>query len=298
MKHPFRISAISLIVFVLVAATFGSPVVQNGQDGDPLTGARIYDNWMTALDLKPPEEDQPLWGEQDNNTRSGEVTWRCKECHGWDYKGEEGAFGSDSIRFTGFPSLMAAVGTSQEEVIAHLDGSNNLSHNFLDITNPNAVNDLAVFLRTMQADMALIIDYETGLALGDENSGEALYRLACAECHGSTGRRINFSSSVSPLYVGDLAAVDPWKTAHIIRFGTAVGTMPGTEELGWSLSTVADLLVFSQTLPRGNPNFAIFQENSDEAIVPQGETEPMLWAVMAILLVIAGGLAWGEFRKR
>ena len=74
--------------------------------------------------------------------------------------------------------------------------------------------------------------------------------------------------------------------------------MPGTEEAGLSIGNVADLLAFSPTLPRGNPNYSSFKEIQDEAIERQGETEPMLWAAAAILLVIAGGLAWEEIRKR
>jgi len=297
MKTPIWITLFCLAVISVLAAKSGSLPEQNGQPGDAVAGARIYQNWMIALDIKPPEGDQPLWSEQESNERSGDVTWRCKECHGWDYKGAEGAFGPGSVRYTGFPSLEGSVGTSQEEVLAWLDGSNNPNHNFLEITNPNALNNLAVFLRTMQADLALIIDYDTGEAMGDEISGAELYASACEECHGSTGRRINFSAAGSPLYVGDLATVDPWKTAHAIRFGSVLGDMPGTEEVGWSLGKVADVIAFSQTLPRGNPNFAIFQEIPDEAIDRQGETDPMLWLAAAILLVVAGGLAWGEFRK-
>ena len=298
MKRSRWILLVCLAVLPLLAAKRGVPPIQNGLPGDPVAGARIYQNWIIALDVRPPEGDQPLWGEQDSNERSGDVTWRCKECHGWDYKGSEGAFGPSSIRYTGFPSLEGSVGSSQEEVLAWLDGSNNPQHNFLEITNANALNDVAVFLRTMQADLALVIDYETGEALGNENSGAELYASACEECHGSTGRRINFSAAGSPLYIGDLASVDPWKSAHAIRFGSVLGDMPGSEELGWSLGKVADVIAYSQTLPRGNPNFAIFQEVPDEVIARQGETDPMLWLAAAILSVIAGGLVWGELRKR
>jgi len=38
----------------------------------------------------------PLWATQSSNTRSGKDTWRCKECHGWDYMGVDGAYGSGS----------------------------------------------------------------------------------------------------------------------------------------------------------------------------------------------------------
>jgi mono/diheme cytochrome c family protein len=289
-----------LVLFglLLLAAVLGEIPEQTSLPGDPLAGARIYDNWMTALDLNALEGDHPLWATQESNTRSDDVTWRCKECHAWDYKGADGVNGPSSIRYTGFPSLTRAVGSSQEELLAWLDGTNNPDHNFLQFTNPNAVNDLAIFLRTMQVDLALLIDYESGLALGNELAGESLYLNTCAECHGDSGRRIDFSSGGSPLYVADIAAVDPWRTVHVVRFGTAVGNMPGTEELGWSLSSVADLLAYAQSLTRGNPNFTISEQLTTEEADIQGETTPILWATAAILMVIMIGLIWSEIRNR
>jgi thiosulfate dehydrogenase len=281
------------LVLVLVSAVSGSLPEQTRMPGDPIMGARLYDNWMLALDLKPPEGEQPLWSLQSENPRTGQVTWRCKECHGWDYKGAEGAYGPQALRYTGFPNLSGMVGASQDEVVAWLDGTNNASHNFLQFTHSIALDDLAVFLRTMQVDMALIIDYETGKALGDEAAGRELYLQTCERCHGTNGRELNLGGGI-PLYVGDLAAVDPWHTVHVVRFGTPQDRMPGTEEMGWSLRNVADLLTYAQSLPRGNPNYTITNDLPGElAVERQGEIGPIAWGAAAILLLIGGALAWG-----
>ena len=77
----------------------------------------------------------------------------------------------------------------------------------------------------------------------------------------------------------------------MVRFGTAAGNMPGTEELGWSLSSVADLLAYAQSLPRGNPNFTISEQVTAEEVDVQGETTPILWATAAILAVIMIGFS-------
>ncbi|MFQ5408280.1 MAG: hypothetical protein ACE5FI_07670, partial [Anaerolineales bacterium] len=69
--------------------------------GDPLRGGLLYDKWWVPLGLDQPEDDHPLWATQDSNTRSGKDTWRCKECHGWDYQGVDGAYGGGS-HMTGF----------------------------------------------------------------------------------------------------------------------------------------------------------------------------------------------------
>ncbi|MDA1329502.1 MAG: c-type cytochrome [Chloroflexi bacterium] len=293
MKSIFAPIFFGLLAILAIAAMTGSPVFQSGLVGDSISGGRLYDNWMVALDLKAPTSDQPLWALQDENPRNGQVTWRCKECHGWDYKGSEGAYGIGSFRFTGFPELSSMIGASQEDVIAWLDGSNNASHNFIQFLDPNAINDLSAFLRTMQIDLALIIDYETGQSLGEEQNGSRLYAAACSDCHGPDGTEINFSSGGLPLYVGDLASVDPWHTVHVVRFGSPPRNMPGTEARGWSLRNVADLLAFAQTFPRGNPSYRIMNDTRDDVSIDrQGEMQPLLLGVILILAVIGSGLLW------
>ncbi len=284
---------IPIILLSSMGAVPGRSADKNGLPGDPLAGGLIYDNWITALDLKVPEGDQPLWEDQTANPRSGEITWRCKECHGWDYKGFEGAYGPTSVRYTGFPGLSGIIGSTQEEIIAWLDGTNNPEHDFLSISDPNALDDLAVFLRTMQIDAALLIDYRTGISLGDEEAGRALYLQSCSDCHGNSGDEINFSSSARPLFVGDFAAVDPWRTVHKIRFGTITGDMPAAEASGWSLSEIADVLAYSQNLTRGNLNYSITHKVSDETSIDrQGEIEPIIWAAAIIVIIILGGILW------
>ena len=63
---------------------------------DIIQGARLYDNWYAALNVLPPAGNMPIWARQTTNSRSGGDTWRCVECHGWDYRGSFGAYGSGS----------------------------------------------------------------------------------------------------------------------------------------------------------------------------------------------------------
>ena len=53
-------------------------------------------------------QDHPLWQlrpDQTTNTRTGAATWRCKECHGWDYMGVDGQYGHGPHK-TGFPGIL------------------------------------------------------------------------------------------------------------------------------------------------------------------------------------------------
>jgi mono/diheme cytochrome c family protein len=229
------------------------------------------------------------------------ITWRCVECHGWDYKGADGAYGPYSNHFTGFTGLDGMIGASQDQVLAWLDGTNNPEHNFLHPTNATALNDLAAFLRTMQVNTDLLIDPDTGAALGDNDAGRDLYESACASCHGDNGAKINFGSSLEPLYLGDIAVEDPWQAMHKIRFGSpTTGRMPSSEEENWSLSMAADVLAYMQTLQRGNPDFAILSANPDQPVPveQQARIDPLVWGAFAIMAVVGLSVAWDLFFKR
>src|SRR3990172_5236428 len=59
-------------------------------------GGRLYDDWIKTSGVATPSGNSTLWAGQTTNTRSGKDTWRCKECHGWDYKGKDGAYSKGS----------------------------------------------------------------------------------------------------------------------------------------------------------------------------------------------------------
>ena len=300
MKRIVGITFFALLSFTfLLAAARGFPPEQGELQGDPIAGARIYDNWILALDLVPPEGNHPLWDNQDTNRRSGVVTWRCAECHGWDYKGVDGAYGPYSNHYTGFTGLGNAVGASQEQVIALLDGSVNPEHNFLAHTNSTALNDLAAFLRTRQIDTDLIIDSDNGVVLGDRRVGRNIYIDACISCHGENGEQINFGNAQNPLYLGDMAVADPWQSLHKIRFGSPTSDrMPAYEDKDWSLSMIADVLAYTQTLPRGNPEFDILGDGQITDVEGQGQIEPIIYGGFAILLVVVLSLGWDIYTQR
>jgi hypothetical protein len=113
--------------------------------GSPGRGGQLYDRWWSVLGVDAPAGDQPLWATQTTNTRSGVDTWRCKECHGWDYKGKDGAYGSGS-HATGFPGVMGMAGKDPNEVLAILKGSTSPDHDFSAVMDDQALIDLALFL--------------------------------------------------------------------------------------------------------------------------------------------------------
>lgn len=301
MKRALATTFLSLLACLLVlAAGRGASPDLGGLPGDPIEGGRIFDNWILALDLAPPAGDHPLWDNQDNNTRSGVITWRCVECHGWDYKGAAGAYGPYSSHYTGFRGVESAIGATQDEVLDRLNGTFDPDHDFLRYTNSTALDDLAAFLRTQQIDMNLIIDPFTGQALGDRQLGALIYFDSCSSCHGANGDAINFGDLVEPLFLGDLAVGDPWQTVHKIRFGsTSTAQMPSSEKMGWSLSRVADVLAYAQSLRQANPDLNIISADPNATLdtETQGQIEPIIWGAFILIAVVFVNVALDTYNS-
>ncbi len=242
--------------------------------GDPLRGGLMYDKWWVVLGADTPEDDHPLWATQDTNTRSGKDTWRCKECHGWDYKGAEGAYSSGS-HSTGFPGVFSLDGADPSEILDALTGGVNPDHDFSTVMDEQALVDMALFISQEMLDSSLVI--EDKMALSDDlETGEALYLSTCADCHGEDGRQINFGAADDPDYVGTIATDNPWEFIHKMRFGQPGTGMPSSIDIGWSLDEIGAVLAFAQTLPTEAP------ENVDPAAIAGGLLYDKWWAVLGL----------------
>ena len=176
-------------------------------------GGQLYDNWWKATDdTAKPEKNHPLWKEQSTNQRSGYDTYRCKECHGWDYLGKDGAYGKGS-HFTGFKGVYEA---GQKMSIEELQS----------VLGKKAVG-------------------------GNERTGSYLFRRNCAHmCHGMAGVAINFGDAEKPEFVGTIASDNPWEFIHKVRAGQPGTRMPSAIINEWSEKELLDLLSFARTLPK------------------------------------------------
>ncbi|NOZ06805.1 MAG: cytochrome c [Chloroflexi bacterium] len=235
---------VSLLLVVVVAA----------QGGSAQRGGQLYDNWFKVVGASP-TGNMPLWATQSTNTRSGEDTWRCKECHGWDYKGVDGVYGSGSHK-TGFPGVYAARTKSVDDIVAALKGGTNADHDFSADMSDADLTDLATFITTAVVDTDLIIDPATKAVKGNATDGKALYDSTCAACHGADGLAIDFHAGTDegPEFVGTVANENPWELFNKIRSGQPGEAMPAQLDPSsmtgsWTLDEVSDVLAYAQTLP-------------------------------------------------
>jgi thiosulfate dehydrogenase len=211
-------------------------------------GGQLYDTWWEVIGAEEPSGDQPLWGTQTTNTRTGTDTWRCKECHGWDYRGAEGAYGSGS-HFTGFPGVLDVASMSSDELLAWLNGESNADHDFSGVMDETALNALVTFLQQEAVDITPYVN-DDGTVNGDPLNGRDLFGGTCAACHGVDGKTMNFGNEEEPEYVGTVAGDNPWEFFHKASFGHPGVPMPSGRALGWTEQDIADVLSYAQTLPR------------------------------------------------
>ena len=231
MKRPitflFLIAALGAGMFAVFQRAHAKALPQ-----DLIAGAQLYDKWYAALGVDAPQGNMPIWGRQNTNSRTGADTWRCSECHGWDYKGVEGAYASGSHK-TGFPNVMKlASEMPEEEIIAHLKGSKDPAHDFSSYMNDTQLIQLAAFLKEGLIDDDQYID-DVSLKVINANvaHGKTLFENTCVECHGADGTKIVFRTEGVDEYLGSVANRDPWRFLHRTRFGTAGTEMPIGMEL-------------------------------------------------------------------
>lgn len=225
-----------------------SSVTNAACDGaDSTRGGLLYDKWWAVTGATAPTTDHARWALQSTNTRSGADTWRCKECHGWDYKGSAGAYNSDSSHFTGFTGIRGTTLGAQDVFdtlkTAHGFGAAGLAD--------SDIWDLAMFVLEGTIDTDTIID-ANGAFTGTVATGQTLYddgigsNIACAVCHGADGLTIEFHAGE---FLGTLADDNPWEFQHKMRFGQPDTAMPSSISGGGTTQDVADLGAYAQTLP-------------------------------------------------
>ncbi len=227
-----------LAVALVLGAFSAAPAVADDLQGSIARGGRLYDKWFKEIGAPKPTETHALWPAS-NTKKSGNVTWRCKSCHGWDLKGADGAYANGSYK-TGITGLTAYAGRDPGDVVAILRSP---EHGYDGLMREADFTDLANFVTMGQDDFADYIDYGTKAAKGDPAKGEPIYQTVCAICHGRDGKLPKDMEEK----VGELSRGNPWEILHKIMNGQPHETMPPMRAFG--AQTAADILAYGQTLP-------------------------------------------------
>ena len=199
-------------------------------------GGQLYDKWYAVVEAKKPATSHPLYPADKKYADEPKSNWRCKECHGWDYRGVDGAYQSGS-HASGIKGINGATGRDTGEIVALLKDS---KHGYGDKLADADLHDLAMFVSAGQVDMDLYIDRATRKPKGDAVKGAAYFNTLCANCHGKDGR---MPKGMKP-FAKQMG--NPWEVMHKILNGQPNEEMPALRAL--DRQVVVDILSHMSTL--------------------------------------------------
>jgi mono/diheme cytochrome c family protein len=277
------IAAIWLLV--LTAVSQPAPLAQAVPAPDATRGGRLYVSWDQVTNLSTQSIPQhPLWPAATPNQVPGAITWRCVNCHGWDYKGSDGKTLGAIFRTQGYPGLFNYTAAPIEEIVPALAGEINPDHDFSKYLTQRDLRDLAAFISSGLVLPNLIADPETFQVQGTVSVGEDTYNSFCRSCHGVEGERINFTTVQEPTYLGDIAWDNPWLIAHNIRYGHIASQVPAAARLGITFSQQLDIIAYTQTLPNAATISGPDYQNID--LSAQANTVKLAYGAVAIAVLI------------
>ncbi len=205
-------------------------------------GGKIYDNWSKALNVASPDITHPSYPAA--GKKQGATTWRCKECHGWDYTGRNGAYKNGS-HFSGVKGIRDMSG---QPVAIIKKIIRNKTHGYSrTMINDSGLENLALFVSRGQLNMSKYIDVNSKEVKGSAQRGAQFFQTICAVCHGYDGKMIDFHKGKKiPEYIGTVANKNPWEVLHKIRNGQPNAAMISLRLL--NIQDQIDIVTFTRTL--------------------------------------------------
>jgi len=229
------LGAIALAFSVTVSAP-STAQAEMSEAGMLARGGVLYDKWYKITEGDLPMGTHASYPPEGKKKKP--TTWRCKECHGWDYRGKDGRYKEGSKRFTGIKGITGAAGKDPAAVVSILKDK---THGYTDgMFTAEDFQALALFVSKGQVDVTKYIGDDKSVK-GDAKKGQGHYETVCGGCHGIDGKKIN---DMPP--VGAVVNKNPWSALHKIRFGQPAEDM--TSLASMPLDVSVDILAYTMTL--------------------------------------------------
>ena len=227
---------VAVVATTLMLAFTGA--VQAAEEASSIArGGRLYDKFWGENKTAKPADNHAGYANKAGKYDK-DASWRCKECHGWDYKGRDGAYGSGG-HATGIVGIQGAAGKDPAAVLAILKDKN---HGYSEAQlSAKDRQDIALFVSKGQVDMAKVIDYAAKKPRGDAARGEGYFNTLCANCHGVDGKKINNAPPLGSLQ-------NPQEMLHKVLNGQPGENMPALRLLDHQVAL--DLVAHMLTLPQ------------------------------------------------
>lgn len=243
MKKIIIIPLLILSCLILISndESFKNNSKNNSMSADITEGGRLYDNWFGVREnIKKPNTVHPKYPKEGKASNKPLNTWRCKECHGWDYKGKDGAYSSGS-HFTGIKGLTHL----QDQPIVDIKKKLEANHvEFNSVLTVEDRNKITLFLSKGIFDMKKDIDPKTKIVKqGNPINGKSYFQTLCAQCHGQTGVEAEDMPDLRKL-----SLKNPWESLHKILNGQPGKEMPALGALDKQISI--DILAYLQKVEK------------------------------------------------
>ncbi|MDA9982205.1 c-type cytochrome [Gammaproteobacteria bacterium] len=226
-------STTMLSIFVVVGSLQAAEI-----ESSIARGAKLYDKWYKVIDVEAPSKSHSLYPTDKAYAEKPGSNWRCKECHGWDYRGVDGAYASGK-HSTGIAGINGARDASGDSITATLKSD---THGYSALLSGADFTDLANFVSKGQVDMDPFIDRASKAPKGDAAKGEAYFNTICANCHGKDGKQ---PDDMKPF---GAQMGNPWEVMHKILNGQPGEDMPALRVLDHQV--IADIMSHMATLPK------------------------------------------------
>lgn len=215
----------------------GSVAWAEVDQGSVARGGKLYDKWYKVVKAEEPKEPHQLYPKGVNEKYEADAAsnWRCKECHGWDGMGVDGAYGGGSHK-SGIKGINGMAGADPAAVVTLLKAP---EHGYGDKLAEADLTDLANFVVFGQIDWTKYVADKK--IIGDAAAGAQVYNTACVGCHGAEGK---LPQGMPPL--GSLTS-NPWEVMHKVLNGQPGEAMPALRAIDHAVS--ANLVAFLATLP-------------------------------------------------
>ena len=227
-----------VITGVLFLALFVTGMAIAETESAKARGGKLYDKWYAVVGAGAPSTSHPLYPADKEYAQKPKSNWRCKECHGWDYMGADGAYKSGK-HASGIKGINGAAGRDMGEIIAVLKDQ---KHDYDGKLSDADMKDLAIFVSAGQIVMDDYIDRSSKKPKGgDAAKGAAYYNTMCVNCHGMDGKQPKGMKSFAK-QMGN-----PWEVMHKILNGQPDEDMPALRALDRQI--VVDIMSHMGTLP-------------------------------------------------
>lgn len=218
------ILAVSTTVGMATSATAQSAA--KTEQGQIAYGGQLYDYWYKITTGDVPKGTHPSMPESGSK---GKKSWRCIECHGYDFQGANGIKG-----------VLGAAGKDPAAITAILKDD---THKYTDgMFTAADFNALSLFISKGVSDLSANVK-DGQVSGGDAAKGAAVFETVCSVCHGADGKKI---TDMPPL--GQVVNQLPLRSMHRIRYSTPGAAMPALSL--FPIEMTLDILAYTKTLPQ------------------------------------------------